>query len=935
MQTETVDFNKKKRYFFYILMFFIFGWFFFMQLFGTDERHLDQPSGSIFYTGSFTWEKPDGSRESINVPGRYDVPAGTTMVLFTQLPSDFSATSLAIRSSLQDIRFYIDGVLRVEYSTGGTRLSGKTSASRYVFCPTSAADAGKELRIELTTRAHQYSGVVNDIYCGDKANIWHTIFDRYELETFIAFFILFAGLATILFSFALGVVYKTSFDMEYLGWCMFMGATWMLGESKLRQIFVSNASSLGALCFVMIQLVPVPILFYADSIQHRQHHRLYTYLGGIAVLNFAVSALLLITGTADYIETLPAGLFILAAVLLTIFINLVKYMHASKSKADHLLLLGLLLAILCVLIESVSVYYVVLISGLFVSAGMLILFFVNIIRTIKNVQNMEQQRREAEILRSRQQTEDMYLQMIQTLAATVEAKDAYTRGHSLRVAEYAAQLAGELGWTDTDINNLKKAVTLHDIGKIGIPDQIWNKPTKLTDDEYVLVRKHTVIGAEILHDIKWIDHLSEIVRSHHERYDGSGYPDGLVGEEIPIHARITAIADSYDAMNTRHLYRNSLSPEAIREEFLKNRGRQFDPELTDLFLRLMDEHRLYSPSAPLSAADTSGLSAVDSTIGKFISDVMSTMKSQEDAASYDFLTRLPMRHLGERLAAEFMQEHSGYLVFIDMDNLKKINDLYGHKAGDRALKLLGGLLADYHEAAVACRLGGDEFLLFVPEISRDQISRQMRELFARFRQLTADDVEVNCASLSAGLCMCTKGDSFEECYSKADKALYYVKQNGKNQFFFYQQINRRDLAAGTGRDLALVAKSLHDTGTYIGALDLNYRDFARQYEYMRQLGARSDCRCYLVMVTMDIAVDTLPHIEAIEHSLACMEQAIRHTIRRVDMCTRYSAMQYLIILFEPAEAQIPKVMERVFTQYYQLYDEKSLVPRYEYLAMTS
>lgn len=129
-----------------------------------------------------------------------------------------------------------------------------------------------------------------------------------------------------------------------------------------------------------------------------------------------------------------------------------------------------------------------------------------------------------------------------------------------------------------------------------------------------------------------------------------------------------------------------------------------------------------------------------------------------------------------------------------------INDLYGHKAGDRALRLLGGLLADYHEAAVACRLGGDEFLLFVPEISREQISRQMRELFARFRQLTADDVEVNCASLSAGLCMCTKGDSFEECYSKADKALYYVKQNGKNQFFFYQQINRRDLASGTGRD---------------------------------------------------------------------------------------------------------------------------------------
>ena len=174
---------------------------------------------------------------------------------------------------------------------------------------------------------------------------------------------------------------------------MFMGATWMLGESKLRQIFVSNASSLGALCFVMIQLVPVPILFYADSIQHGQHHRLYTYLGGIAVLNFAVSALLLITGTADYIETLPAGLFILAAMLLTIFVNLVKYMHASKSKADRLLLLACSWRSLCVLIESISVCYVILISGLFVSAGMLILFFINIIRCQKPIQNMEQQRR--------------------------------------------------------------------------------------------------------------------------------------------------------------------------------------------------------------------------------------------------------------------------------------------------------------------------------------------------------------------------------------------------------------------------------------------------------------------------------------------------------------------------------------------------------------
>lgn len=126
----------------------------------------------------------------------------------------------------------------------------------------------------------------------------------------------------------------------------------------------------------------------------------------------------------------------------------------------------------------------------------------------------------------------------------------------------------------------------------------------------------------------------------------------------------------------------------------------------------------------------------------------------------------------------------------------------------------------------------------------------MQELFDQFRLAISKDVEIRSATLSAGICMCTAGDNFENCYQKADKALYYVKQNGKNQFFFYQQIDRKELlTSSTGKDLQLVAKSLRESGTYIGAMDLNYRDFARQYEYMSQLSIRSQCHCYLVMVT--------------------------------------------------------------------------------------
>ena len=136
------------------------------------------------------------------------------------------------------------------------------------------------------------------------------------------------------------------------------------------------------------------------------------------------------------------------------------------------------------------------------------------------------------------------------------------------------------------------------------------------------------------------------------------------------------------------------------------------------------------------------------------------------------------------------------------------------------------------------------------------------------------------------------------------------------------------------RDLRQIADSLRQSGSYAGALDLNYRDFSRQYEYMNQLIIRSSCRCYLVMVTMETAADTLPHIEEIEQALSQMEQSIRQTIRRVDVCTRYSAMQYLIILFEPIETQIPNIMDRIFIQYYKHSKNHSFQPGYEYLTMT-
>ena len=615
-----------------------------------------------------------------------------------------------------------------------------------------------------------------------------------------------------------------------------------------------------------------------------------------------------------------------ALTVVIVFVTIFEDHKKGYFKGTGYTLVGLVFAMLCVLIESLSTYFVVSISGIFIGIGMTILLVLNLIKTIHDIQAMESSRQKIEMDERRNQMEAISLQMMQTLSTTIEAKDEYTRGHSHRVAEYAVLIAEELGWDKKEIRNLRNAAHLYDIGRIGIPDSILNKPTRLTEEEYAVIKEHTIIGAEILKNITLIDHVKEVARSHHERYDGKGYPDGLKGEEIPLYARIIAIADSYDAMKSRKIYRNPLADEMIYNEILQSRGKQFDPDIADVFLKLLDENRV--------AIDEDGDSDTEFEFERFITSVMSTMNRQEESEGFDFLTGLPMRNRGEKLAAQFMQQDNGYLVFLDMDNLKKTNDIYGHKAGDRALKLLGSLLMEHAQHSVVCRLGGDEFLMFVSEVSKEEIIDIVTKIQKKFEQCKEEDMEIRFADISAGICEVNKGDPFEECYSKADKALYYVKQNGKGSYFFYHQIENEESGnAGIGKDLKMIAKALHDSGKYSGVLNLDYRGFARVFEYMNHLSARHKYKYHLVMVTMETLPDSAPHIESIEEALECMEHVISKKIRSVDVCTRYSSMQYLIILFEAEESKIKDIMERIFTQYRKEYKGTSLLPKYEYISM--
>ena len=216
---------------------------------------------------------------------------------------------------------------------------------------------------------------------------------------------------------------------------------------------------------------------------------------------------------------------------------------------------------------------------LLIESGIKAVEQMNVIKEINN-----------ELKETNDKLEKAYLETVETLRFTVEAKDTYTRGHSDRVSEYSVLLGKYLGLSEEDLHLLKIGGLFHDIGKIGVPDSILLKTEKLTDNEYSEIKNHPKIGAQILSNATLFEKAIPIVKHHHERYDGFGYPEKLAGENIPYLARITAIADSFDAMTSRRTYRDSMPLDVVKAEIEKNKETQFDPNFADVFLDILNNH---------------------------------------------------------------------------------------------------------------------------------------------------------------------------------------------------------------------------------------------------------------------------------------------------------------------------------------------------------
>lgn len=208
---------------------------------------------------------------------------------------------------------------------------------------------------------------------------------------------------------------------------------------------------------------------------------------------------------------------------------------------------------------------------------------------IKSVKQMNEiQRINNELLDANEKLEKAYLDTVQTLRYTIEAKDPYTRGHSDRVSEYSILLGQELGLSDDQLKTLRVGGLFHDIGKIGIPDSILLKEAKLTDDEYSQIKNHPSIGAHILCNAAVFQEIIPIVKHHHERYDGKGYPSKLAGDQIPYLARVAAVVDAFDAMTSKRAYRDAIPLETVKSEIERCSGTQFDPVMAEAFLNILN-----------------------------------------------------------------------------------------------------------------------------------------------------------------------------------------------------------------------------------------------------------------------------------------------------------------------------------------------------------
>ena len=378
---------------------------------------------------------------------------------------------------------------------------------------------------------------------------------------------------------------------------------------------------------------------------------------------------------------------------------------------------------------------------------------------------------------------NMALSTVITIANTLDACDEYSSGRSLRVAVCARDIAKNLGWDEHACQNIYFVALLHDMGMITVPDSIVNKPERLEDSEFEAVKRHAGKGAEMLRDIDVLENLSDGILYHHERWDGRGDPKGLKEDEIPAVARVIAIAEAYDAMNSDRVYRPRMSTDKIISEFIRCKGTQFDPDIADVFVFMLKDGYSIDPDIE-QTKEASDRASRDGGLRKMFTQGDDAGQGNE----MDELTGLFTRsYLNTSVGNRIAKERSGALMMMDITGYDDIRSRYGDVECDRMIRNFSQRLRSlFREEDVVCRMSKDRFAVFVSGESGKSVIEKKAGMITGIMDKYDEFIKYReMAGVAIGISVCQEdGITFEELYGVALSALEEAKQSGQSTYRF-------------------------------------------------------------------------------------------------------------------------------------------------------
>lgn len=569
-----------------------------------DRRDADEAYMGSFETDSFNqgWTvSGDETGEKIELPWIVPSEYGDRITIVNTLPRLINnGMSLMVRSTMEDVYVYVDGKLRSEYSTESMDHMSYYIPSAYLVTTLYSSDSGKEIRVVVRLKTNR---IINEMSISYGNNVWFSVLRKGLWVNISAIIVCALGAVLFVTSLFFGNSFRVG-ATKNLGLLMMNITLWVLSESTLRQFIFQRPSLSRYFSYFLVELIGALSCMYFDEVQHRIYHKRYLVLEGLVMGQIIMNILLTLGGIFDLYQTMAVSQVLNLICAVVSFINIITDIRTKRVRDYHITAVGMLFFIFSAVIEFISYHQGKFNSfGARICTGLLILMAATVIQTLYDEIKFYKINENNRI--------SMTINTIETIAGAIDARDEYTGGHSERVGLYAERLAREMAadydFSEEDILRIHYVGLVHDIGKIGVADNVLNKPGKLNDEEYSLMKKHTEIGYEIMFALgEGMKELLDGIRYHHERFDGKGYPDGLSDTDIPLVARILAIADSYDAMTSDRVYRDRLSDEQVREQFVKGAGTQFDPALVDIFIGLLDDKEI--SAVALNDADENEIS---------------------------------------------------------------------------------------------------------------------------------------------------------------------------------------------------------------------------------------------------------------------------------------------------------------------------------------